>query len=94
MSSGRREVLEPYREIRRSVRVSYRASALLEACCRQEIEETMLASGLVLNAPTVGVPLPTLGQAIVLVAAPAQGNPNGKYDCSRLAAELKVTFTA
>jgi len=92
-----------------------------------EIEEIVFASGLVADAAAVGVPHPTLGQAVVLVAAPAQGkpaddaalldicrrdlpafmvpakidwreslprNPNGKYDRSRLAAELKATFTA
>jgi acyl-CoA ligase (AMP-forming) (exosortase A-associated) len=92
-----------------------------------EIEEIVFASGLVADAAAVGVPHPTLGQAVVLVAAPADGkpaddaalldvcrrdlpafmvpakidwrvslprNPNGKYDRSRLAAELKATFTA
>lgn len=92
-----------------------------------EIEEIVFASGLVADAAAVGVPHPTLGQAVVLVAAPANGkpaddaalidvcrrdlpafmvpakidwreslprNPNGKYDRSRLAAELKATFTA
>lgn len=38
-----------------------------------EIEEVAFASGLVADAAAVGVPHPTLGQAIVLVAAPAAG---------------------
>jgi acyl-CoA ligase (AMP-forming) (exosortase A-associated) len=91
-----------------------------------EIEEVAFASGLVADAAAVGVAHPTLGQAIVLVAAPAEGkapedgpllealrrdlaafmvpakidwrealprNPNGKYDRSRLAAELAGLFT-
>jgi acyl-CoA ligase (AMP-forming) (exosortase A-associated) len=90
-----------------------------------EIEEVAFASGLVADAAAVGVPHPGLGQAIVLVAAPADGrpaddgpllqalrrdlaafmvpakiewreslprNPNGKYDRSRLADELKNSF--
>jgi acyl-coenzyme A synthetase/AMP-(fatty) acid ligase len=90
-----------------------------------EIEEVAFASGLVADAAAVGVPHPTLGQAIVLVAAPTEGkspddaplldalrrdlaafmvpvkidwreslprNPNGKYDRSRLATELKALF--
>ena len=38
-----------------------------------EIEEVAFASGLVADAAAVGVPHPTLGQAIVLVAAPTEG---------------------
>lgn len=38
-----------------------------------EIEEVAFASGLVADAAAIGVPHPTLGQAIVLVAAPANG---------------------
>jgi acyl-CoA ligase (AMP-forming) (exosortase A-associated) len=89
-------------------------------------EMIAFASGLVVDAAAVGVPHPTLGQAVVLVAAPANGkaaedgallevcrrdlpafmvpariewreslprNPNGKYDRSRLAAELKDLFS-
>lgn len=92
-----------------------------------EIEEVAFSTGLVADAAAVGVPHPTLGQAIVLVAAPAGGkpaedgplldafrrelpgymvpakidwrdalprNPNGKYDRSRLASELKDLFAA
>jgi acyl-CoA ligase (AMP-forming) (exosortase A-associated) len=40
-----------------------------------EIEEVAFASGLVADAVAVGVPHPTLGQAILLVAAPAEGKP-------------------
>lgn len=38
-----------------------------------EIEEVAFASGLVADAAAIGVPHPQLGQAIVLVATPAQG---------------------
>lgn len=38
-----------------------------------EIEEVAFASGLVADAAAIGVPHPTLGQAIVLIAAPADG---------------------
>ena len=38
-----------------------------------EIEEVAFASGLVADATAIGVPHPTLGQAAVLVAAPADG---------------------
>jgi acyl-coenzyme A synthetase/AMP-(fatty) acid ligase len=38
-----------------------------------EIEEVIFASGLVADAAAVGVPHPTLGQAVVVVAAPAPG---------------------
>jgi acyl-CoA ligase (AMP-forming) (exosortase A-associated) len=38
-----------------------------------EIEEVVFATGLVADAAAVGVPHPTLGQAIVVVAAPAPG---------------------
>jgi acyl-coenzyme A synthetase/AMP-(fatty) acid ligase len=90
-----------------------------------EVEEVIFASGLVADAAAVGVSHPTLGQAIVIVAAPAPGkqpnttavldackkqlpafmvphhidwrealprNPNGKYDRSLLATELKNLF--
>lgn len=40
-----------------------------------EIEEVVYQTGLVLDAVAVGVPHATLGQAIVLVAAPASGAP-------------------
>ncbi|MGD9597433.1 MAG: acyl-CoA ligase (AMP-forming), exosortase A system-associated [Steroidobacteraceae bacterium] len=92
-----------------------------------EIEEVAFASGLLADAAAVGVPHPTLGQAVILVAAPLEGhapddtplleairkelpafmvparidwreslprNPNGKYDRSRLAAELRDTFSS
>lgn len=91
-----------------------------------EIEEVIFATGLVADVVAVGVPHPTLGQAIVVIAAAAPGsgeaaskildeckqqlptfmvpirieyrealprNPNGKYDRSRLAAELSNLFT-
>jgi acyl-CoA ligase (AMP-forming) (exosortase A-associated) len=38
-----------------------------------EVEEVIFATGLVADAAAVGVPHPTLGQAIVVVAAPAPG---------------------
>jgi len=38
-----------------------------------EIEEVAFATGLVADAAAVGVPHPSLGQAIVLVAAPVPG---------------------
>ncbi|MGE0581067.1 MAG: acyl-CoA ligase (AMP-forming), exosortase A system-associated [Steroidobacteraceae bacterium] len=38
-----------------------------------EIEEVVFASGLVADAAAIGVPHPTLGQAVVLIAAPADG---------------------
>jgi acyl-CoA ligase (AMP-forming) (exosortase A-associated) len=38
-----------------------------------EVEEVVFATGLVKDAAAVGVPHPTLGQAIVVVAAPAPG---------------------
>lgn len=38
-----------------------------------EVEEVVFATGLVSDAAAVGVPHPTLGQAIVVVAAPAPG---------------------
>jgi acyl-CoA ligase (AMP-forming) (exosortase A-associated) len=38
-----------------------------------EVEEVAFASGLVADAAAIGVPHPTLGQAVVLVAAPADG---------------------
>ena len=38
-----------------------------------EIEEVVFATGLVADAAAVGVPHPTLGQAIVVVATPAPG---------------------
>lgn len=90
-----------------------------------EVEEVAFSSGLVADAAAIGVPHPTLGQAVVLVAAPSEGraaddaplldalrrelpafmvptriewrtslprNPNGKYDRSRLSAELKELF--
>jgi acyl-CoA ligase (AMP-forming) (exosortase A-associated) len=38
-----------------------------------EIEEVVFATGLVADAAAVGVPHPTLGQAIAIVAAPAPG---------------------
>jgi acyl-CoA synthetase (AMP-forming)/AMP-acid ligase II len=92
-----------------------------------EVEEVVFATGLVADAAAVGIPHPQLGQAIVVVAAPAAGmgqdsdallgackrqlplfmvphhiewretlprNPNGKYDRTRLAAELKSLFAA
>lgn len=40
-----------------------------------EIEEVAFASGLVADAAAIGVSHPALGQAIVLVAAPAPGRP-------------------
>jgi acyl-CoA ligase (AMP-forming) (exosortase A-associated) len=40
-----------------------------------EIEEVIFATGLVADAAAVGVPHPTLGQAVVIVAAPAAGKP-------------------
>lgn len=39
-----------------------------------EIEEVAFASGLVADAAAIGVPHPTLGQAIVLIASPADGH--------------------
>jgi acyl-CoA ligase (AMP-forming) (exosortase A-associated) len=90
-----------------------------------EIEEVVFASGLVADAAAVGVTHPTLGQAIVIVAAALPGvqpdsttllnacrkqlplfmvphqiqwreslprNPNGKYDRTKLAAELKDLY--
>lgn len=42
-----------------------------------EVEEIVFATGLVADAAAVGVPHPTLGQAIVVVAAPI---PEGKSD--------------
>ncbi len=90
-----------------------------------EVEEIVFASGLVTDAAAVGVPHPSLGQAIVVVASCAAGrqqdteavlhacraalpafmvplhvewraavprNPNGKYDRTRLAAELRELF--
>ncbi|MBV6416795.1 MAG: Long-chain-fatty-acid--CoA ligase [Steroidobacteraceae bacterium] len=39
-----------------------------------EVEEVVFATGLVADAAAIGVPHPTLGQAIVLVAAPADGH--------------------
>jgi acyl-CoA ligase (AMP-forming) (exosortase A-associated) len=86
-----------------------------------EVEEVLLATGLVNEAVAVGVPHAVLGQSIVVVATPAAGrsrdtgivlnecrarlpnfmvpariewreslprNPNGKYDRTKLAAEL------
>jgi acyl-CoA synthetase (AMP-forming)/AMP-acid ligase II len=38
-----------------------------------EVEEVIFATGLVADAAAVGVPHPTLGQAIAIVAAPAPG---------------------
>ncbi len=38
-----------------------------------EVEEVVFATGLVADAVVVGVPHPTLGQAVVLLAAPAPG---------------------
>jgi acyl-coenzyme A synthetase/AMP-(fatty) acid ligase len=38
-----------------------------------EIEEIAFGSGLVADAAAVGVPHPALGQAVVLVASPADG---------------------
>lgn len=38
-----------------------------------EIEEVVFATGLVADAAAVGIPHPTLGQAVVVVAAPAPG---------------------
>ena len=38
-----------------------------------EVEEVLFATGLVAEAAAVGIPHPTLGQAIVVVAAPAPG---------------------
>ena len=40
-----------------------------------EVEEVAFASGLVSDAAAVGVPHAELGQAIVLVVAPAEGKP-------------------
>ena len=38
-----------------------------------EIEEVVFASGLVADAAAIGAPHPTLGQAVVLIAAAADG---------------------
>ncbi len=90
-----------------------------------EVEEVLYATGLVRDAVAVGVSHPGLGQAVVIVAAAADGrtadsdalltqcrqrlptfmvplhiewrdalprNPNGKFDRSRLASELKGLF--
>ncbi len=40
-----------------------------------EIEEVLFASGLIADAAAVGIPHPTLGQAIAVVAAPAADKP-------------------
>jgi acyl-coenzyme A synthetase/AMP-(fatty) acid ligase len=40
-----------------------------------EVEEVVFATGLVADAAAVGVPHPTLGQAVVIVVAPAPGKP-------------------
>jgi acyl-coenzyme A synthetase/AMP-(fatty) acid ligase len=39
-----------------------------------EVEEVIFASGLVADAAAVGVPHPTLGQAVVVVAAPKENS--------------------
>lgn len=38
-----------------------------------EVEEVVFATGLVSDTAAIGVPHPTLGQAVVLIAAPAEG---------------------
>jgi acyl-CoA synthetase (AMP-forming)/AMP-acid ligase II len=45
-----------------------------------EVEEVIFATGLVADAAAVGVPHPTLGQAIVVVVAPASGVSPSKDD--------------
>jgi acyl-CoA ligase (AMP-forming) (exosortase A-associated) len=51
-----------------------------------EVEEAVYASGLVTDAVAVGVPHPTLGQSIVVVAAPA---PGGAGDSQQLIDECR-----
>ncbi|MGH8177104.1 MAG: acyl-CoA ligase (AMP-forming), exosortase A system-associated [Steroidobacter sp.] len=40
-----------------------------------EVEEVVFATGLVADAAAIGAPHPTLGQAVVIVVAPAAGRP-------------------
>jgi acyl-CoA ligase (AMP-forming) (exosortase A-associated) len=92
-----------------------------------EVEEVLYSTGLVADAVALGVAHPSLGQAVVVVTAPAPGgerdtarlleecrrrlpnfmvpthvewrdslprNPNGKFDRTLLASELKTLFAA
>ncbi len=56
-----------------------------------EIEEVIFASGLVADAAAVGVPHPTLGQAVVVVASPA---PGGNRDDAAILNECKKQLPA
>jgi acyl-CoA ligase (AMP-forming) (exosortase A-associated) len=56
-----------------------------------EIEEVIFATGLVADAAAVGVPHPTLGQAIVIVAAAA---PDKSVDSAKLLEECKRVLPA
>src|SRR5204863_1762904 len=56
-----------------------------------EIEEVIYATGLVAEAAAFGVPHPTLGQAIVVVAAPVAGDV---LDVLALTAECKRRLPA
>jgi acyl-coenzyme A synthetase/AMP-(fatty) acid ligase len=67
-----------------------------------EVEEEAYATGLVADAVAVGVPHPSVGQVIALVASPTAGqqgsdaalprNPIGKFDRIRLQQRLSESI--
>jgi acyl-CoA ligase (AMP-forming) (exosortase A-associated) len=57
-----------------------------------EVEEVAFATGLVADAAAVGVPHPTLGHAIVLVAATAAGSPEDTHQLLAMCKQMLPNY--